>query len=102
MSIRDDVRAELADLDHLRDVLARLLPPPTAEEAERRQRISKWLATVPLRFNPTKACHPCACGHVYARHFDSYENNAPVGCKYCPCTTFQEVGDGDTAGGVQQ
>ena len=24
----------------------------------------------------------CKCGHTYARHFDSYENMEPVGCKY--------------------
>jgi hypothetical protein len=32
----------------------------------------------------------CECGHVYYRHFDSYEDNEPVGCKYCPCDTFVE------------
>lgn len=26
----------------------------------------------------------CTCGHPYARHFDSYDDNASVGCKYCP------------------
>jgi hypothetical protein len=30
----------------------------------------------------------CDCGHPYYRHFDSYENNEPVGCKYCPCWEF--------------
>lgn len=25
----------------------------------------------------------CECGHPYYRHFDSYEEMAPVGCKYC-------------------
>jgi DNA-directed RNA polymerase subunit RPC12/RpoP len=30
------------------------------------------------------------CGHPYYRHFDSYENNRPVGCKYCECRIFQE------------
>lgn len=30
----------------------------------------------------------CACGHAYYRHFDSYENMASVGCKYCSCGTF--------------
>ena len=30
----------------------------------------------------------CKCGHPYHRHFDSYENWSPVGCKYCPCRTF--------------
>jgi hypothetical protein len=32
----------------------------------------------------------CKCGHSYTRHFDSYENNEPVGCKYCACHTFVE------------
>jgi hypothetical protein len=25
----------------------------------------------------------CLCGHPYYRHFDTYEEMAPVGCKYC-------------------
>jgi hypothetical protein len=27
----------------------------------------------------------CACGHPYYRHFDTYADMAPVGCKYCDC-----------------
>jgi len=30
----------------------------------------------------------CVCGHVYHRHFDSWEDMRPVGCKYCECDTF--------------
>lgn len=30
----------------------------------------------------------CVCGHEYHRHFDSYENMEPCGCKYCSCRTF--------------
>jgi len=33
----------------------------------------------------------CKCGHPYYRHFDGYEDNAAVGCKYCECYTFEEV-----------
>lgn len=25
----------------------------------------------------------CLCGHPYYRHFDTYDNMDPVGCKYC-------------------
>lgn len=25
----------------------------------------------------------CLCGHSYYRHFDTYEEMMPVGCKYC-------------------
>ena len=32
----------------------------------------------------------CVCGHSYARHFDSYDNMEPVGCKHCGCQAFQE------------
>lgn len=32
----------------------------------------------------------CKCGHPYYRHFDSYDCNHPVGCKYCICYTFEE------------
>ena len=31
----------------------------------------------------------CKCGHAYERHFDSYEDMYPVGCKYCECWTFE-------------
>ena len=26
----------------------------------------------------------CVCGHPYRRHFDTYDDMKPVGCKYCP------------------
>lgn len=32
----------------------------------------------------------CECGHTYDRHFDPYDDNAPVGCKYCSCYRFKE------------
>ena len=31
----------------------------------------------------------CVCGHPYHRHFDSYENMYPCGCKYCNCNSFK-------------
>ena len=37
----------------------------------------------------------CKCGHSYYRHFDSYENMAPVGCKYCQCSEFTPVEESD-------
>ncbi len=35
----------------------------------------------------------CQCGHAYYRHFDTYEDMADVGCKYCGCETFVEALD---------
>lgn len=32
----------------------------------------------------------CKCGHLYYRHFDTYEDMRNVGCKYCGCLTFEE------------
>lgn len=36
----------------------------------------------------------CECGHSYYRHFDSYEEMEPAGCKYCGCDEFIELEDG--------
>lgn len=30
----------------------------------------------------------CKCGHPYCKHFDTYDDMAPVGCKYCECEEF--------------
>lgn len=30
------------------------------------------------------------CGHTYERHFDSWEDYFPCGCKYCDCDEFVE------------
>ena len=32
----------------------------------------------------------CDCGHPYYRHFDTYDDMYPVGCKYCQCEVFKE------------
>lgn len=36
----------------------------------------------------------CECGHAYYRHFDSYEDMEPCGCKYCCCYEFVEIQEG--------
>lgn len=32
----------------------------------------------------------CKCGDPYYRHFDTYEQMYPCGCKYCDCYDFIE------------
>lgn len=32
----------------------------------------------------------CVCGDSYYRHFDSWEDMYPCGCKYCECVEFVE------------
>lgn len=31
----------------------------------------------------------CGCSHPYYRHFDTYDDMYPCGCKYCGCYTFE-------------
>ena len=33
----------------------------------------------------------CQCFHPYYRHFDSHEDMANIGCKYCPCVEFKPI-----------
>lgn len=45
----------------------------------------------PDPYDPAKCDLDCAkCGHSYERHFDGYDDNRPVGCKYCSCREFVE------------
>lgn len=49
--------------------------------------------TVERQYNPKYGDdRMCQCGHPYYRHFDTYENMYPCGCKYCACYTFEEAG----------
>lgn len=71
----------------------------TANELARRQRLPKP-QNPPLNLDWAQRYAPaydnslgderlCECGHVYYRHFDSYNDMAPIGCKYCHCTRFR-------------
>lgn len=52
------------------------------------------VTTQERRYNPEYGDDRlCECGHPYHRHFDSYDEMADVGCKYCHCTTFVEETD---------
>jgi|GEM_PF-4223707 len=54
--------------------------------------IEKVITNTIRKYNPNYGDNRiCECGHTYDRHFDSYENMSPVGCKYCPCGTFVEA-----------
>ena len=54
--------------------------------------ITKRVVVTEYFYNPKYGNdRTCICGHSYHRHFDSYENNAPVGCKYCQCGDFKEA-----------
>lgn len=35
----------------------------------------------------------CKCGHPYYRHFDTYEDMYPCGCKYCQCCGFESLSE---------
>jgi hypothetical protein len=40
-------------------------------------------------YDENAACKKC--GHPYYRHFDTYANMEPVGCKYCECDEFEPI-----------
>jgi len=42
------------------------------------------------KHNQDVACGHEGCGHPYARHFDGFDDDVEVGCKYCECRTFVE------------
>lgn len=53
--------------------------------------LKKEIITTVYSYNPNYGDNRiCECGHTYIRHFDSYENMEPCGCKYCGCYTFKE------------
>ena len=53
--------------------------------------IEETVTTVVRKYNPKYGDERlCKCGHTYDRHFDSYDDMSPVGCKYCSCHTFVE------------
>jgi hypothetical protein len=47
-------------------------------------RAKVYLMQLPPRYDPLYGDDKlCDCGHPYYRHFDTYDDMAPVGCKYC-------------------
>jgi hypothetical protein len=42
-------------------------------------------------YDQNAKCAEPGCDHPYYRHFDTYENMAIVGCKYCICFWFKPV-----------
>lgn len=49
---------------------------------------------VELAYNPKFGDdRVCQCGHAYYRHFDTYDDMYPCGCKYCDCVKFVEKSD---------
>ncbi len=53
--------------------------------------ITKEIVTIVREYNPDYGDDEvCRCGHAYYRHFDTYEDMYPCGCKYCQCFTFTE------------
>ena len=70
------------------------LVPPTDPDVLKSTPYLTQTETYPA-YNPAYGDErECKCGHPYYRHFDSYDDNCPVGCKYCECSTFEEMCDG--------
>lgn len=57
-----------------------------------------YLTVIRREYNPDYGDdRVCVCGHPYHRHFDGYDGNDPIGCKYCECRTFVENDESDGA-----
>jgi len=56
--------------------------------------IYDYSVDINAKYNPNYGDdRECECGHPYYRHFDTYEDMEPVGCKYCRCYEFVEKKD---------
>ena len=105
--VGEDPDSVLEQVVELRGRAQELLAMVVAHEAERAERaaefeayvrtrpesdLRQWLVTVVpahrVIYDNALAKDTCTCGHPYYRHFDPYEGNAPVGCKYCPCHSY--------------
>ena len=54
--------------------------------------IERQITTTIRVYNPSYGDNrKCKCGHVYVRHFDSYEDMEACGCKYCSCYEFEKA-----------
>lgn len=54
--------------------------------------IEETVTTIIRKYNPKYGDdRMCICRHPYYRHFDTYDEMEPVGCKYCECCEFQPV-----------
>jgi len=59
--------------------------------SEEKPYIETPVTTIKVEYNPKYGDERlCICGHFYYRHFDSYDDMSPVGCKYCFCSVFKE------------
>lgn len=61
------------------------------EEINEDPYIKEKVVKVIWKYNPKYGDNRiCKCGHPYYRHFDTYEDMYPCGCKYCGCYEFKE------------
>ncbi len=57
------------------------MPPPEEGADDEEDNLDEELSS---KYDPFYGDElPCECDHPYYRHFDSYDEMAPVGCKYC-------------------
>jgi hypothetical protein len=63
------------------------------DEINKLQINSPYITTISYgrKYNPTYGDDKiCKCGDPYYRHFDTYDDMYPCGCKYCNCHEFEE------------
>ena len=63
------------------------LKSEAVEQPYLKKRVSKTVYSYNPKYGDERVCK---CGHLYYRHFDTYEKMSAIGCKYCGCTDFKE------------
>lgn len=97
------VRAEDTGSNPVGDTMSQSFPPPEGDP-QIHPNLSSHEPYIPKKttkyvWNPDfyDQDAKCSCGHPYDRHFDSYDDMAPVGCKYCVCSHWTKpVGESQT------
>ena len=87
-----DFPAAAAVLQRVVDVYQSYAEPTDAEKERWAAEGEAWFASLRVYDpkHPKIDCSRSGCGHSYGRHFDPFEGDREVGCKYCSCETFVE------------
>ena len=90
-TLRLNARIEALQTAH-QELFGEPYTPGTIPDVDEEQPYIERAKVVVIRaYNPKYGDdRVCECSHPYYRHFDTYEEMYPCGCKYCGCFDFKE------------